>query len=729
MIRRTFLALAAGVLVFGCDDQPPSTPVGPDAPPVTGPRAAIVDGAHNDGNGDFFFLSPLVQDDPSTSDEFDEGEFNPNIASRVEVCLLATPVDGSGDLPDLTDVCATDAAGGDSLVAEFGFSEISVSTADEHYKVNWDTDGLDTDRFYRISVLVGERRVGFRDVDPAETDEETPTDSGEEVYHFKIGKNIPIKYRIENGLLCEVEPGPGQDIGDVCAEAAVSGADGGTVTTDNQDGVILEEGSFSTNDGVVTFVVERLFTDNGSCLATSGDGAFDLPQFEDCIRVRTFPDVGLLDEAALVQICDIDIPDDVLDQDQTERLRLHAGSDDGSPPFFVLPKAGTQCDVQTSSAAPAPSSGLLASVQSGVKWAGRTLATLVTPGELDAGSTSGLGGLSVSFSRFTAALPAQQEKVQGDDQIAPPGTTLAIDPTVLGTDAADAPVENARIHFEIIDAPDGATDVGSVSPASDSTDPDGLASTQWTLGDAPGEYTLRAFAVEIPPTGEGPVIADTNDPDDDGTFDPILLEENFVEFTATACEPGDGVGTATVDGTMSDGEWQCADSASFEANLSGGSSTPATSFWMNDSDSLYMALRVERDEKDKVNSLRVEFDDDGDGIAEEFDDAVFVDADDGAPGVFGDEYLTQKCVDRSQSGCGEPDPTGLHGSGVFSRQVIDGTSHVVYELSRPLDGDQYDYARSTGDLLGFFKILEIGNGAQGNTQWPGFREYKIITIK
>jgi hypothetical protein len=58
----------------------------------------------------------------------------------------------------------------------------------------------------------------------------------------------------------------------------------------------------------------------------------------------------------------------------------------------------------------------------------------------------------------------------------------------------------------------------------------------------------------------------------------------------------------------------------------------------------------------------------------------------------------------------------------------------VYEISHPLTttevaGLQIDLRRVAGQSAGFFITLRLGNGAQGNTQWPGFRVYKKIDIQ
>jgi hypothetical protein len=69
---------------------------------------------------------------------------------------------------------------------------------------------------------------------------------------------------------------------------------------------------------------------------------------------------------------------------------------------------------------------------------------------------------------------------------------------------------------------------------------------------------------------------------------------------------------------------------------------------------------------------------------------------------------------------------------------------TVYEMSHPLTTSDMctligrkgcsskfpiDLNASAGDTRGFFLTLRLGSGAQGNTQWPGFLDYLMITIK
>ena len=156
------------------------------------------------------------------------------------------------------------------------------------------------------------------------------------------------------------------------------------------------------------------------------------------------------------------------------------------------------------------------------------------------------------------------------------------------------------------------------------------------------------------------------------------------------------------------------------ANVSGGSA-PAEAYWMNDAGALYLAVRVRRSALDRVNRVRFDFDSDGDGITELNDDAIGYDA---GTRVFIDQYLTAKCLNSNQAGCGSND-TVRNGAG----SALNDVTWTTYELSHPLSGGgAQDFARARGQQLGFFLSLLNGNGAQGNTQVPGFRQYQQITI-
>jgi hypothetical protein len=153
---------------------------------------------------------------------------------------------------------------------------------------------------------------------------------------------------------------------------------------------------------------------------------------------------------------------------------------------------------------------------------------------------------------------------------------------------------------------------------------------------------------------------------------------------------------------------------------------------MNDQTNLYLAVRVQRSSTDKVNTLRFNFDNNnnsanasGTGLAETGDDILVEDAATG----FSDQYLTLKCTTSTQTSCGATDVAG-GGTSDGAAAFANAAGFSVYELRHPLNsGDAaHDFAVSAGGKVGLFLTLQVGSGAQGNTQWPGFRQYLTITI-
>lgn len=76
----------------------------------------------------------------------------------------------------------------------------------------------------------------------------------------------------------------------------------------------------------------------------------------------------------------------------------------------------------------------------------------------------------------------------GDGQGAPPGTALEEPVSVAAVDTLGRRVPNAAVRFE------PAAGHGSVEPAETVTDSAGLASTIWTMGEAPGRQTMVVSA-------------------------------------------------------------------------------------------------------------------------------------------------------------------------------------------------------------------------------------------
>ncbi len=297
------------------------------------------------------------------------------------------------------------------------------------------------------------------------------------------------------------------------------------------------------------------------------------------------------------------------------------------------------------------------------------------------------GGATVSFSAQGEAGEPALISASGDGQTGLVGTALAQPLGILVTDQHGNPVPGAAVSWSTGDgtlAGDATTGDGSSAAA-------GSAAAAWTLGTMPGARSATAAVGAVSHT-----------------------------FTATG-ECFDGYGTAVVDGSFGD-EWVCARSEAFTASLSGGS-TPASVHWMNDGTNLYLAVRVQQATFDRKNTLRIDFDNDADGLHEENDDAIGYDAD---ANVFFDEYLTAKCANSGQSGCGKADGGTPDGAGAAGNDGAWTTFELVHPLS---SGDARDFSLTAGDAVGFFLTVQVGNGAQGNTQHPGFRVFRSITVE
>jgi large repetitive protein len=111
-------------------------------------------------------------------------------------------------------------------------------------------------------------------------------------------------------------------------------------------------------------------------------------------------------------------------------------------------------------------------------------------------SASGFGGSPVTFTHTAIpAVPAALVLVSGNGQTAPAGFTVAESLVVHLEDANGNGIGGKAISW--VPSPGS----GSASPGSSTTDPNGFAATQWTLGDAVGNNTLNAVFSGLPPVG------------------------------------------------------------------------------------------------------------------------------------------------------------------------------------------------------------------------------------
>ncbi|HEX8695032.1 MAG TPA: Ig-like domain-containing protein [Longimicrobium sp.] len=159
--------------------------------PSEGPRATISDAAHAGQVPGFYFLPPLVPA-PSFS-----GTFDPALSPTVVVCELSGTSCGS------TVATFTTSSG-------LGGQVVQVSPAEELYKVNWHTNlsNLDPAKTYRISVYVGTFLLGYADVDVVSSGKELKNVDTQQYIPLVDDKTLPIKFRIETGIVGQVVVSP-----------------------------------------------------------------------------------------------------------------------------------------------------------------------------------------------------------------------------------------------------------------------------------------------------------------------------------------------------------------------------------------------------------------------------------------------------------------------------------------------------------------------------------------
>lgn len=715
MAARVVSSLALAALVFACQDSPNGAPVGP--------TLAISDGATS-GNPDFFF-SPPLSDNPSSSPNYEPGTSNPNLMPVARICRLA-----SGE-------CVED-------VPPTGGLAMTYSSG-ETYSVNWKTSDsqLDPNELYRISVFpdaAAGHALGYRDVDPENGPPVANCTSLTAFCKINNGSNIPIKVRIESGALCDP---PGAK---TCATRTFDLGRSGSLTLGADELFVPAQ---HTQSGPATVTLQPCSASDSAHIK----GLLDIPMFDPCLKTAT-EFTGTLDNRAIISTCepeDIEAIESALaDPGQLGLVTLfHFGGATGDGSVDALPHA-SRCPGFAST--PQPKSRLGRFAKAIFSW--------LTPTPLAAIHRGGGGETVILNSFFMFGLPVRTEALSAADlnRIAPVGSNLGV--SVKVTDLIGRPVKDATVHFTL------GTSSGTgahVTPVQIITTSTGIAAATWTIGSDPGVSTVgvggRGHGVPgTDGTDNGPRGASYQFPADDtngfhtGPTDPWMpidytesssdgitaqseethvnipspQTDRVVTFTAIGCVPGYGTPNA-IDGVLDAGEWKCAAHRDIPVNLSGGSTVTGTLYWMNDGSNLFFAVSVPGTER--KNGFRIDFDNNGNSQgetvrspAEENDDVLEFDPSKG----FADKYLTKKCTNSSQSSCGSSDEP-QDGDGAF-RNDLGGMT--VYELSHQLCTEQMvDYCVKKDDPLGLFVSLTLGNGAQGNTQVPGFRQYMVITIK
>lgn len=159
-----------------------------------------------------------------------------------------------------------------------------------------------------------------------------------------------------------------------------------------------------------------------------------------------------------------------------------------------------------------------------------------------------------------------------------------------------------------------------------------------------------------------------------------------------------GYDTATIDGTLSAGEW---DNAAMWSVFSG-AYAGSTFYMMNDDDNLYLALSVFDATLTDVDIMEVRFDNTNNDTLDNGDDELFL-----SPAGFTDSHF---------NGTNFGIPDNNDGAGA----VAGFGSYNVFELMHPLSsGDAFDFSLSAGDTAGFcLRYFDDGTATSTTTNFP-----------
>lgn len=500
-MRRRVLLYLTLIAVSACNGDRIAKP---GETPANSPSADISDAVHTGtgfaSNPDFFFLPPMVKD-PSGSAAWDAGAFNANLRPTVEICAYDAAITTEAGLAGAS--CGTPTSTLATLVA-----------AAEAYQLNWKVPTSST-TFYRITVKVGVKTLGFADVETASNASLLKNVATGDFIPLVDGRTLPIKFRIERYALCEVPGTP------TCTSAS---GDISVAPLTVQTGTPDPSG-ISTATGI-TLPVQTQFTTPTPVTVTLSScpslnpRVLDLPTFGSCVRVTTDPVLPTLSDPATVFVCSVGINAPGLFTGLTEtqeaRVTLHQYDADGpNKGLRALPHAHACTQGYPGGVATIdPSVGaMLASLVHGrFKQAATAALALLAPKPLYAAMFIDLGGgglVGECCSDFQFALPAKMEAVEGtDNQTAMAGAVLS--PTVKVTDLGGEPVAGASVHF-FTAAPAPAGDIVVTTGA------DGLASQPWTIA---------AGSNSLPVSGRGIASLSVNGPrgatgEFDSVFDPF----------------------------------------------------------------------------------------------------------------------------------------------------------------------------------------------------------------
>jgi hypothetical protein len=695
-MKRICAQLAVSLLAVSvaCSDY--RTPTAPLRPGDLPPSLGISDGLHSLGNQGFFFLPPLVRN-PEGNPEFGDSPFKANAAPHIEICLLNTT--------DAQQLAAASCDVGVPLVKTFSAADIKV--ADNQYHANWHTDESDLvpGKYYRVTVFVRTQMLGFADVQPVSSSKDLRNPKTGDVIMLVDGRTLPIKFRIEEEAVCQVQ--------DDCVKKRIKVADGGTVTTPSGDAALILPANFVAGAQEVEFTIQRISESTQEC--HTGTGAEKVLAFKvrKCFEATSVPSIfdlgGFTARVTWVQCFSIgELPAEqeyledflqIFKSDPPNRLR--ALQEVPEPEGFCTRRIG---------AGPAPGGGAFAALRWRLDGLARKAGALFlpTPAYAIDGGLGGLLGIGDGLSRFQYGVAASMTRRGSATRVVPVGSSVNVSVAVTGI---------AEHHDPFPELDEGGRlterEIHPENPILEFTSP------------------LRGVSVKFELLRDGMVVASATDESEleegeggdeavaRASFTPTVAGDYTVRATASAAGSPvsfaiTAVATPIIDGVFAAGEWGDP-FRTFDVNLPGGGTTPGELFIRNDATNIYFAVRFRRSIVDPGNSASFEFDNDNSGTLNNGDDGIILN-----PSVgFRDLVRSDTRPDKSECpGCSFVD-TDFGGTNDGSAAFANDGTYTVYEFSHPLNsGDVRDFSRSAGQTLGLFVFIRMIRATEGPAEFP-----------
>jgi hypothetical protein len=185
-------------------------------------------------------------------------------------------------------------------------------------------------------------------------------------------------------------------------------------------------------------------------------------------------------------------------------------------------------------------------------------------------------------------------------------------------------------------------------------------------------------------------------------------------WAARAHAPGvvlTGVGTATIDGVLSPGEWDNAGSIDVALKVpvvDGGGTTPAVLLVMNDANNLYLAMKIARASLGLETVVTFSFDSNHNGVIDEGEDFLSFTVGVFVPANFVDNFWTTAC---STPLCALSDTEFGGGTTDGAAAGSNDGSYTYIEISHPLNsGDTgHDFSLTPGSIIGFNLLVFLGS--------------------